>query len=179
MNGTNNPNLKQNSDSIALQRATGLLLVSNTPKGRGVFASQYISKGTILEVSPVLIFSPEEVEKHTAQTVLQHYTYYWPNPSNPKGPQTQAIALGLGSMFNHSRLHQNVVWSRDIASETITYTAHRDIKAGEELCISYGNARLWFQDADLEDESLGIEGEDELQRSGLHALALVESNDVP
>ena len=163
-------------DSHPLTRAQGLLLVSNTPKGRGVFASQPIPKGTVVEVSPVLLFSPEEVSNHTSQTVLQHYTYYWPNPSSPRGAQTQAIALGLGSMFNHSRLRQNVVWSRDIAAETIVYTAHRDIETGEELCISYGSARLWFQDADLEDESLGVEGQDELHASGLHALALVSSN---
>lgn len=163
-------------DTYPLARAQGLVLLSNTPKGRGVFATQSISKGTVIDVSPVLILTPDEVSNHTSQTVLQHYTYYWPNPSDPKGPQTQAIALGLGSMFNHSRLRQNVVWSRDIAAETITYAAHRDIQAGEELCISYGSARLWFQDADLEDESLGVQGQDELQQSGLHALALVESN---
>jgi len=166
-----------NPDSYPLRRASGLVLLSNTPKGRGVFASQDIAKGSVIDVSPVLVFSHEENSTHIQQTVLQHYTYYWPNPSDPKGPQVQAIALGLGSMFNHSTLRQNVVWSRNIAAETIVYTAHRDVQAGEELCISYGNGRLWFQDADLEDESLGIEGEDELQRSGLHALALTESNE--
>lgn len=169
---------EQNPETQSLARPDGLVLVSNTPKGRGVFASQFISKGTVVEVSPVLIFPSKEVT-HTSQTVLQHYTYYWPNPSNPRSAQTQAIALGLGSMFNHSTLRQNVVWSRNIAAEAIIYTAHRDIQAGEELCISYGSARLWFQDADVEDESLGIEGEDELQRSGLSGLALMDSNDNP
>jgi len=169
-------NHSPDKDSYPLTRANGLVLLSNTPKGRGVFATQSIAKGTVIDVSPVLVLSPEEVTNHTSRTVLQHYTYYWPNPSNPKGQQTQAVALGLGSMFNHSRLRQNVVWSRDTAAETITYKAHGDIQAGEELCISYGNARLWFQDADLEDESLGVQGQDELQQSGLHALALVESN---
>ncbi len=177
MNGTTIT--KPNQNFYPLTRANGLVLVSHTAKGRGVFASQHIPKGTVVEVSPVLILTPEEVTRHTSQTVLQHYTYYWPNPCDPRGPQTQAIALGLGSMFNHSTLHQNIIWSRDITAETITYTAHRDIQAAEELCISYGNGRLWFQDADLADESLGIEGEDELQRSGLDALALVESNDAP
>jgi hypothetical protein len=60
---------------------------------------------------------------------------------------TQAIILGLGSMFNHSTLHQNVGWDRDLQKLLVTYTALRDIKRGEELCISYG-ARLTFKDAD-------------------------------
>lgn len=51
-------------------------------------------------------------------------------------------------MFNHSTMHQNVGWTRDTESLLIVYRALRDIKAGEELCISYG-ARLTFVDADV------------------------------
>jgi SET domain-containing protein len=64
--------------------------------------------------------------------------------------QTQALILGLGSMFNHSTLNQNVGWERDIKNLLITYTTLRDIKQGEELCISYGQ-RLTFKDVDEED----------------------------
>ena len=46
----------------------------------------------------------------------------------------QAIILGLGSMFNHSELHQNVGWERDIEQELVRYTTLRDVEAGEELC---------------------------------------------
>jgi uncharacterized protein len=71
--------------------------------------------------------------------------------------QTQALILGLGSMFNHSNLRQNVGWERDIKNLLITYTALRDIKDGEELCISYG-PRLTFKD--VEEENLGTSPED-------------------
>ena len=72
----------------------------------------------------------------------------WPikDPETGVISQTQAVALGLGSLFNHSLLHQNVGWSRDVTGQCIVYKALRDIKAGEELCISYG--KLWFVDAD-------------------------------
>ena len=50
-------------------------------------------------------------------------------------------------MFNHSTQDQNVVWERDESRLIITYRAWRDIKAGEELCISYGS-HLTFKDAD-------------------------------
>jgi SET domain-containing protein len=62
---------------------------------------------------------------------------------------TQAIVFGLGSMFNHSNLHQNVGWERDLTNLLITYTTLREIKAGEELCISYGS-RLTFKDTEAE-----------------------------
>lgn len=53
-------------------------------------------------------------------------------------------------MFNHSTLHQNVGWERDIKNLLVTYITLRDIKAGEELCISYGQ-RLTFKDNDEEE----------------------------
>lgn len=59
---------------------------------------------------------------------------------------TQALALGLGSMFNHSTKAQNVRWSRNTENDYIIYTSIRDIEAGEELCISYGSRVLWFDD---------------------------------
>lgn len=144
--------------------------------GRGVFASRSIPKGTVVEISPVLVLTKDEVDQHTSQTSLQHYTYYWPDPAG--GPQTQAIALGLGSMFNHSTLKQNVIWARDIVAGTIVYTAHRDIATGEELCISYGSARLWFEDAELQDGEGELEGKTELERSGLDKLMRVTTNEV-
>ena len=61
---------------------------------------------------------------------------------------TQAVVLGLGSMFNHSTYRQNVVWKRDLHLQCIAYKTMRDIEEGEELCISYG--RIWFVDADLD-----------------------------
>jgi SET domain-containing protein len=61
---------------------------------------------------------------------------------------TQALALGLGSMFNHSAKRTNVRWKRDTERDYIVYTSTRDIDAGEELLISYGSRVLWFEDVD-------------------------------
>jgi uncharacterized protein len=72
----------------------------------------------------------------------------WPSSDGSSKP-TQAIALGLGSLFNHSTLRQNVGWQRLAFEQCIRYTALRDIAEGEELCISYGAPGvLWFEDAD-------------------------------
>ena len=59
---------------------------------------------------------------------------------------TQAVALGLGSLFNHSTFKSNIGWIRDLSHQVIVYRALEDVLAGEELCINYG--RLWFADAD-------------------------------
>lgn len=96
---------------------------------------------------------------------MAHYTYTWPaegdslvpqpkdafflaNPAETgavKVPQ-QALALGLGSMFNHKRI-PNIAWRRDVLTQSIRYFTLREIVEGEELCISYGS-KLWFEDAD-------------------------------
>ena len=126
-------------------------------KGRGVFAGAPIAARSIVDVCPVLVFPRGENREHIQRTILQHYTYTWPIPQ-PQGAtplrldpsshvQTQAVVLGLGSLFNHSSQQQNVGWTRQIDARTITYTALRDIVAGEELCISYGT-RLTFDDVE-------------------------------
>ncbi|KAK7562709.1 hypothetical protein IWX49DRAFT_368126 [Phyllosticta citricarpa] len=74
---------------------------------------------------------------------------------------TQAVIFGLGSMFNHRR-DQNVIWERDTERLVVTYTTARDIKEGEELCISYGD-RLNFKDVDAPHEVEG-DGSDMLNK---------------
>jgi hypothetical protein len=42
--------------------------------GRGVFASSVIAAGTVIDISPVLVFPNREVDQHASKTILQHYT---------------------------------------------------------------------------------------------------------
>ena len=64
--------------------------------------------------------------------------------------------LGLGSMFNHSTVYQNVGWKRDLKRGVIVYTALRDLQEGEELLISYGT-KLTFVDVEAKE----LESEEE------------------
>ncbi|KAI9680583.1 MAG: hypothetical protein M1817_004023 [Caeruleum heppii] len=113
---------------------------------RGVYATADIPAKTVIETSPVIVLDPLENQQHVEHTQLLHYTYNWPYHDERSGKRanTQAIILGLGSMFNHSTLAQNVGWERDVDKLLVRYTALRDISQG----ISYG-ARLTFQDADV------------------------------
>ncbi|KAG6814268.1 hypothetical protein H0H92_015383 [Tricholoma furcatifolium] len=119
--------------------STGCCIRRTHDKGRGVYAAQNIPAQTVIEISPVLLFSKEEYEAHGKFTVLDHYTFKW-------SEGRMALALGLGSLFNHSE-QPNVSYSLDTATESIRYTTARDITADEELCIFYGH-QLWFNPAD-------------------------------
>ncbi|KAF2085900.1 protein methyltransferase [Saccharata proteae CBS 121410] len=132
---------------VALRRCPDLVLVLDTPKGRGVFAAQDIPARTVIETCPALVLGIEENEEHIRHTSLYHYTYNWPvRDAEGKMKTAQAVIFGLGSMFNHAR-DQNVGWDRDVSRFLVRYQTLRDVKAGEELCISYGE-RLTFKDTD-------------------------------
>ncbi|KAK3647888.1 hypothetical protein LTR56_007862 [Elasticomyces elasticus] len=141
-------------EPVTLQRFQPLYLISNTAKGRGVFAGRDIASGTTIDMSPVLVLDPKENTDHIEKTALYHYTYNWPTAHG----KTQAVVFGLGSLFNHSTHHQNVGWLRDLKNELVIYCALRDISEGEELCISYG-AHLTFEDADKQDLEAEAEAE--------------------
>ncbi|KIJ64466.1 hypothetical protein HYDPIDRAFT_45162, partial [Hydnomerulius pinastri MD-312] len=98
-------------------------------------ASRIIPAQTVIEISPVLLFTKEEYENHGKHTLLNHYTFNWRDGR-------MALALGLGSLFNHSS-QPNVSFSVDAARECIVYTSARPINLNEELCIFYGH-HLWF-----------------------------------
>ncbi|KAI7896207.1 uncharacterized protein EV154DRAFT_258396 [Mucor mucedo] len=140
-----------NDEVIALkQHCLALELRSDPIKGRGVFTRERLVRNTLVEISPILLFNEEEYASHGKYTVLDQYTYCWQGGF--------ALALGLGSMFNHDS-SPNVGFIRDIPNKLIRYVTLRDIEKEEELCISYGN-HLWFED-DSNDQTQVSSDEDE------------------
>ncbi|KAI9193466.1 uncharacterized protein BJ171DRAFT_398591, partial [Polychytrium aggregatum] len=113
-----------------------LKLAAHPKRGRGVYATKTIPANTLVDISPILFFTPEEYQAHGRHTILDHYTYKWQNGS-------MALALGLGSLFNHSSRCQNVGFIRDFEHSCIKYYTLRDIQPEQELFISYGD-HLWF-----------------------------------
>ncbi|KAG0303332.1 hypothetical protein BGZ98_006786 [Dissophora globulifera] len=138
-------------DSIQLFNQQSLFIQDCGPKGRGVITAVAIPTRTVIDISPILLFPSEEYSLHGQHTQLDHYTYRWQGG--------MALALGLGSMFNHSN-KPNVGFQRDFNNKVIRYTTLREIEAGEELCISYG-PNLWFPDMEVEQE----EEQEQEQRS--------------
>ena len=93
-------------------------------KGRGVFARRPIPAGTEFEKVPLIIVDWDTIQ----DSELAHYVYTWTD-------KTVAVALGYGSMYNHS-FEPNARYD-DLHRRTKVYTALRDIEAGEEVTINY------------------------------------------
>ena len=94
-------------------------------KGRGVIARKAIPADTVIERAPVLVIPTEQVEDDAH---LCDYVYHW-------GRDTVALALGYGSLYNHS-YKPNARYD-DVGVMTKVFTAIRDIAPGEEITINY------------------------------------------
>ncbi|MGX9135183.1 SET domain-containing protein [Rummeliibacillus sp. JY-2-4R] len=111
--------------------------------GRGLFATRNIKKDELVEVSPVIV-SPHDEWNDLKKTTLFHYCYKWGN-----GGDDTALALGLGSLFNHS-YSPNLTLKNNEENLSIDFYALQDIKEGEELTINYhgdpdNKNPLWFE----------------------------------
>lgn len=110
--------------------------------GRGVFTSEDIEKGTLLEIAPVIVMSGDE-RIILDQTTLHDYIFEWGETS-----EQCCMALGYVPVYNHS-YSSNCEHEMDFGNGLIGIRAVRDIKAGEELFINYNGdwndtKPLWF-----------------------------------
>lgn len=113
-------------------------------KGRGVFARKAIDEGEVIERVPVLVLPAELVEDQSARAGLWEYSFEW-------GEGTVALALGYGSLYNHS-YDPNARCDVE-GDRTKVFTALRDIAPGEEITINYNGepddrTPVWFQVVD-------------------------------
>jgi len=93
-----------------------------------VFATETIPKGTVVERSPVIIIEDKH-EETVAKMPLQLYLFEF--------GKHQAIALGVGSLFNHSTKF-NVDYKTNLKKKMIDFKAVRNIRKGSQLFIDYG-----------------------------------------
>ena len=119
-----------------------LFIGPTSSMGRGVFTSEDIVAGTVVEVAPVIIMSHEE-RKLLDQTLLHNYIFEWGDEKD-----RCCIALGYVSVYNHS-YSSNCEYEMDFEQEQISIKTVRNIKAGEELFINYNgdwnnSKQLWF-----------------------------------
>jgi uncharacterized protein len=124
---------------------TKLVLRELEDKGRGVFAAARFICGEIIEMTPVIVI-PAEQWPHIEPTVLALYIYNF-------GPTAEeehaAIALGYGSLYNHSYT-PNAKYIKNWDEQVIRFVALRDIEAGEEITINYNGSPedktpIWFE----------------------------------
>ena len=125
---------------------------TGTAKGRGVFAARAFGAGELVEVCPVILFrKPYEVLHKELKTVVFH----WQVPEGARA--TQALALGYGSLYNHSN-PSNLRYETDGEALLMRFVAVREIAADEELTINYnadGGAHVsedewWFDEKGID-----------------------------
>ncbi len=102
--------------------------------GLGVFASQDISSGEIIEKAPLL-----KLEIHEKNPLLADYRFWW--EGNGKR-LFYVVALGYGSIYNHSS-NPSGYFTNNHEDFTMDFIAKRDIKKGEEILVDYGGDEYW------------------------------------
>lgn len=140
--------------------------------GYGVFATADIPRGVLVEVCPVLLFHNETLkilfETTGGDHLLADYVFRWMPGRTWDGQM--ALAMGYGSMYNHSDDNLNVMFQYRADPPAMEYFTTRDVVAGEELFIRYvpGGIPLWFDSSDrsieaYQDEWYGEGWQDELE----------------
>lgn len=104
------------------------LRVTPNEYGRGLYAARKIRKGEVVERSPVIVIPYHE---RVSGTTIEVYLFEWRRDD-------RALALGLGSLFNHSGKRSNITYNPVHQTKEILFVALRDIRKGEQLFINYG-----------------------------------------
>lgn len=110
--------------------------VKSTKKmGRGVYATQYIKAGTKVHTAEFIKLKDSELPMNG---VLAKYAFTY-------SKKYSVIALGVGSLFNHSNMPTvEAYFAEHDGREVMEYWSTADIKAGEQLFISYGGEEYAF-----------------------------------
>ena len=117
------------------------LYIMHTDKGRSMFTAESIKNDDVIESCPVILIPKKQTDKiHTS--VLHDYYFVWPSGD-------LAIALGYGSLYNHSTTpNAEVIF--DVAEVEIIIKAKVEIAPGAEILIDYSdgdrNHELWFNE---------------------------------
>ncbi len=125
------------------QILSGIFVAPSPLGGRGVFTSEDIPEGSLIEISPVIVLPARDIP-HIHATKLHDYYFIW-----GKKDRKCAIVLGYGSIYNHS-YEPNAEYVPDYENKTLDFFALRDIKAGEEITVNYsgdpeGEKEVWFR----------------------------------
>lgn len=107
------------------------IIVKDSPiHGLGVFCSEPIQAGEIIESCAFLKFPQSNEEKIP---VFQNYSFCWPRSESWVN---HAMVLGYGSFYNHSQF-PSAQWYTE--EDKFVFYALKDINVGEEIFIDYAN----------------------------------------
>ena len=119
-----------------------LYIADSLDRGRGVFTSERLPGGKLIEVAPVIVMSREE-RMLLDQTLLHDYIFFW-----GENDAACCVALGYVSIYNH-HYQSNAEYEMDFMARLIRIKTIRPIKKGEEIFINYNGTwndkkPVWF-----------------------------------
>ena len=106
-------------------------------KGWAAFCAKKIPIYTDFNVTPLLVLTAKQT-KLMADSILESYWYDF-------GPRQRAIALGLGSIMNHSS-NPNCSFHFSATKRTLTFFSLEEIPAHTELTHDYGWAARAYEE---------------------------------
>lgn len=117
-------------------RHPSLVVMPVAGKGRGIFLTEPVTAGEVLEVCPVVPL--KETEELPQTHSLYAYPFLWEQP-----PYAEALGLGLASFINHSQT-PNCDVLRDYERQCVIVITRFALPAGAELTYHYQSA-VWFE----------------------------------
>ena len=122
--------------SFRINPPTKIYVDKSPIHGWGVFASQDIETGEIIEEVPVLELP---INKGEVTSLLIDYRFNW-----PQGVEwdKQVVGLGFASLYNHSN-DANAYWVSDLEKNTFKFISNKKISSGDEIFIWYGDVSYW------------------------------------
>jgi SET domain-containing protein len=113
-----------------IHQATGIEIKQSPLHGRGVFATQRIKPGAVIEIAPLILL--ETADKEFLQTTsLFSYYFLIDNEDTPA-----ALGLGNSSLYNHS-YSANAVYTISLKDACLVIKACKEIKPGDEITLNY------------------------------------------
>jgi uncharacterized protein len=111
-------------------------------KGRGVFAGRALRPGELIERTPVLLLPAPEWSAVAQTRLSDHCFRFGPDPLDA------AVALGYGSLYNHS-FRPSAYYLKRLDEAVIDFIALRALAAGEEITVNYDGTPdsrepVWF-----------------------------------
>lgn len=114
---------------MTIRPGTKIAVHESAIHGRGVFATEPLSIGDVIETCPVLRVPKDQMDLIDS-TLLFEYYYIWNGDVG--------VALGFGSLYNNSAT-PNAEYIKVTANDTLVIRALTPIATGDEITISYSH----------------------------------------
>ena len=124
--------------SFRINPPTKIYVDKSPIHGWGVFASEDIKEGEVIEEVPILTLP---INKGEVSGILLDYRFNWPQGAGADWTN-QVLAWGYGSLYNHSN-ESNAYWRSNLEKQTFEFVSNRRIEKDEEITVWYGGVEYW------------------------------------